>query len=198
MDFPDDERLAGQLAFLAELDGLKHVLRRNLVMDESRRENSVEHSWHAAMMALVLGEHAPRGADAARAARMLMLHDVIEIDAGDTFCYDAAGMAAKDEQERLAAERLFGMLPADQAEAFRALWEEFEAGESPDARYAQALDRLHTLIQNARTRGGTWRLYDVPREAVMRRMDPVRTALPDLWPVVLQAVEQAREQGWLK
>ncbi len=143
-------------------------------------------------MAVTLAEHAPDGVHLDRVVRMLLVHDIVEVDAGDTFAFDVAGNHDKADRERAAADRLFGLLPIETGTAFRALWEEFEAGQTPDARMANALDRFAALLQNtANGDGGTWRTHNVSREAVLRRMDPIREGLPALWPYVLQAVEQA-------
>lgn len=194
----DPERLTRQIAFIETLDGLKQVLRQNLVMDGSRRENSCEHSWHAALMAVVLAEYAAEPVDVCRVVTMLLLHDVIEIDAGDTFCYDAAGNADKAERERAAAERIFGLLPEDTGPGLRALWEEFEAGASPEARFANSLDRFQVLFQNRNTEGGTWRIHDIARPQVERRMAPIRESMPTLWPTVQAVLDEACAAGHLK
>jgi putative hydrolase of HD superfamily len=191
-------RIEGQIAFIETLDALKQVSRRNLVMDGSRCENSAEHSWHTALMAVVLAEYAPGPLDLPRAVTMLLLHDVVEIDAGDTFCYDEAANGDKAERERAAAARIFGLLPPEQGDALRALWEEFEAGQSPEARFANSLDRFQVLFQNRNTQGGTWRLHDIARPQVERRMAPIRQGLPALWPVVQSILDDACASGILK
>ena len=142
------DRFEQQLRFIVEIDRLKNVLRRTLLTDASRRENSAEHSWHIALMAPLLAEHACEPVNVERVMRMLLVHDIVEIDAGDTFAYDANGNADKAERERRAADRLYGLLPDDQARELRAAWEEFEAAESAEARFAHALDRLQPLLQN--------------------------------------------------
>ncbi|HLH45997.1 MAG TPA: HD domain-containing protein [Acidimicrobiales bacterium] len=151
------ERLARQLEFCLELDRVKQVLRRNTLTDGSRRENDAEHLWHVAVMAAVLAEHADEPVDVARVMTMLLLHDVVEIDAGDAFLYDAVACAAAVEKERVAAERIFGLLPVDQAVELRSLWEEFEQRSTADARFARALDRLQPMLLNAAGGGGGWR-----------------------------------------
>jgi len=151
------ERLARQLEFCLELDRVKQVLRRNTLTDGSRRENDAEHLWHVAVMAAVLAEHADEPVDVARVMTMLLLHDVVEIDAGDAFLYDAVARAAAVEKERVAAERIFGLLPVDQAVELRSLWEEFEQRSTADARFARALDRLQPMLLNAAGGGGGWR-----------------------------------------
>ena len=149
-------RLAQQLRFVAEADRLKAVLRQTRLMDASRRENSAEHSWHLALMAVVLAEYAPETTDLARVLEMLVLHDVIEIEAGDTFAYDAAANLDKAAREQAAATRTFGLLPQDLNARLRALWEEFEGGATNEARFANALDRLQPLLGNFYSGGGTW------------------------------------------
>lgn len=190
------ERLRQQLAFVREADRLKGVLRRTSLGDRSRRENSAEHSWHLALMALALADHAPLGTDVAHAVELLVVHDLVEIDAGDTFAFDVAGHADKEAREQAAAARIFGLLPADVAERFRGWWDEFEQGLTAEARFANALDRLQALVQNdAGGDGGSWRQHRVSREAVLRRMEPIREGAPGLWPVVMEAVDRATAAG---
>ncbi len=177
-------RTEAQLAFLLEVDRLKGVLRQTLLCDGSRRENSAEHSWHLALMAVVLAEHSAEPVDVPRVISMLLVHDVVEIDAGDTFAYDVGANPDRAERERRAADRIFGLLPAGQTSALRALWEEFERGDTAEARAANALDRLQPLLLNHQTDGGSWRTHGVRRAQVLRRMEPIRTALPTLWPTV--------------
>ena len=191
------DRIERQLSFILEIDKLKRVLRRTLVADGSRQENSAEHSWHLALMAVLLAEHAPEGADVERVVRMVLVHDLVEIDQGDTFCYDADAMVGKEERERLCAERVFGLLPPEQGAELRALWDEFEEGRTPEARFANALDRLQPLLQNLETEGGTWRLYGVRLDQVRARMAPILEGAPALWPVVERGVERARAEGWI-
>jgi putative hydrolase of HD superfamily len=193
------DRIARQLQFVRELDRLKGVLRRTSLIDRSRRENSAEHSWHLATMALALGEYAPPGTDLAHAIELLLVHDVVEIDADDTFAFDIAGNASKLARETAAAERIFELLPEDLGRRFRALWDEFEAGATPEARFANALDRFQALVLNdAVGDGGTWRLHNVTRDAVLRRMAPIEHGAPGLWPAVLDAVGRATAAGQLK
>jgi len=186
-------RLTRQLDFLLEVDRLKRVLRMTAVGDGSRRENSAEHSWHLAVMAPLLAEHAPSGVDLLRVLRMVVVHDVVEIDAGDTFAFDVEAHQDKEEREQAAAERIFGLLPEDQAAELRALWEEFEAQASVDARFANALDRLSGVLQNHHNGGGTWIEHAVSREAILERQAPIREAIPELWPWVVRVVDQALE-----
>lgn len=190
-------RLAQQIEFLLEIDRLKHILRQTLLTDGSRRENSAEHSWHIAIMAMVLAEYAPVEVDISRAIKMLLIHDLVEIDAGDTFCYDLQGNQDKAEREQQAAVRLFGLLPAEQNQEFRQLWDEFEAQQTPTAQFAAALDRIQPFLHNRETQGGTWRIHQVTRNQVMKRMQPVATGTPELWNFVQQAIEECVEAGYL-
>ena len=191
-------RLERQLAFLVEADRLKGVLRQTTLCDASRRENSAEHSWHLALMAAVLAEHAAPGTDAGRVMRMLVVHDLVEIDAGDTFAYDAGANVGREEREQRAAERIFGLLPAEQATELRALWDEFEARTTDEARFAVALDRLQPLLSNHRSGGGSWLAHGVTRTQVMRRMEPIREALPGVWPTVESIVSSSCAAGWIR
>lgn len=197
MALPDVERLAQQLQFVTELDRLKRVLRQTLLLDASRRENSAEHSWHLALMALVLREYAPAGTDLVRVLKMLLLHDVIEIEAGDTFCYDAQANLDKAAREQVAAAHTFGLLPDDLHLELRALWEEFETGETTEARFANALDRLQPLLHNFHTQGGTWRAHNVTKTQVLARMAPIEQGAPSLWPYVLGLIDEAYEAGYI-
>jgi putative hydrolase of HD superfamily len=192
-------RLERQLDFVRELDGLKSVLRRTSLIDRSRLENSAEHTWHLTAMALALFEYAPPDADLGRVLELLIVHDVVEIDAGDTFAFDKAANADKADREAAAAARLFGMLPSDLAERLKSRWAEFEAGETPSARFANALDRFQGLIVNdAPGDGGTWRLHRVARTEVLARMAPIETGAPELWPVVTDAVNRAVSAGHVR
>jgi putative hydrolase of HD superfamily len=191
------ERIERQLRFIAEIDKLKCIMRRTPLTDASRRENSAEHSWHMAIMAVLLREYAEDGVDVDRVMRLILVHDLVEIDAGDTFAYDVAANEGKAEREERAAKRLFNLLPADQAAEVRALWDEFEDGASREARYAVALDRLQPFIQNAHAGGGTWREHGVTRPQVLARMRPIETDLPAFWPFVVRTLKDAVERGWL-
>lgn len=191
------DALARRLRFALEADRLKGVLRRTRLVDGSRQENSAEHSWHIALLAALLADTAPPEVDGARVVRMLLLHDLVEVDAGDTFCYDASANLGREAREQAAAARIFGLLPAEQAGELRGLWEEFEAGASADARFAAALDRFQPLLLNYHGGGGSWLEHGVTRAQVLRRMDPIRTGAPALWPVVLDVVERSCAAGWI-
>lgn len=190
-------RFEQQLAFLLEIDKLKSILRQTLLMNGSRRENSAEHSWHIAIMASLLSEYASEAIDTNRVIRMLLVHDLVEIDAGDTFAYDTVGYQDKEERELRAAERIFGLLPQEQGSELKALWLEFEAATTPESQFANALDRLQPLLHNWQTQGGTWRMHKVGKSQVYKRMEPVRKYLPVAWPLVSSIIEQARAADWI-
>lgn len=189
------DRFERQLQFIIEVDKLKTVLRRTLLTDGSRRENSAEHSWHIALMAPLLAEYACEPVDVGRVMRMLLVHDIVEIDAGDTFAYDANGNADKEARERRAADRLYGLLPEDQARDLREAWQEFEAAESAEARFAHALDRLQPLLLNLHHQGGTWRTHGITREQVLERMRPIETTCPGLWSFVVSSINDVWAKG---
>jgi putative hydrolases of HD superfamily len=191
-------RLVQQLEFIVEIDKLKHVLRQTLLTDGSRRENSAEHSWHLAVMAIFLSEYAPGEVDLLQAVKMLLIHDLVEIDAGDTFCYDTQGNQDKAAREELAAQRIFGLLPDEQATELRALWQAFEAQATDTARFATALDRLQPLLHNQQTQGGTWKLHGITVDQVLKRMEPVKTGAPELWSLVETVLEDCVTKGYLK
>lgn len=174
------DRIAEQLAFLAEIDALKSVVRQSPLVNRSRRENSAEHSWHLAMFALVLGED--ETVDTGRVIQLLLVHDIVEIDAGDAPIHGNHDPAEIEARENAAAERLFGLLPEDQAGKLRALWHEFEAAETPEARFAKALDRLQPLLLNTLTGGGTWTEHRVSEQQVQERYGPtIARGSAELW-----------------
>ncbi|EIN4364576.1 HD domain-containing protein [Vibrio parahaemolyticus] len=193
------DRLEKQLALLIELDKLKSVLRRIRVKSaEGRLENSGEHSWHVALMAVLMEEHANAPVDICRVMKMLLIHDVVEIDAGDTFVYDTAASKEQAEKEIKAAERLFGMLPTDQGQELLALWQEFEAAQSDDAKYAKALDRLIPMLLNYHNNGQSWKENSVTREQALTINKRIEFGSVTLWDKAKELIEEATEKGWLK
>ena len=194
--FPDS-RLAAQIAFVVEIDKLKSVLRQTLLTDSSRRENDAEHSWHIATMAFLLAEYADKTVDMARVARMLLIHDIVEIDAGDTFIHDEAGHQDKEERERKAAARLFGLLPADQAAEYSTLWQEYEERGTNDSRFADALDRLQPLLHNFETEGATWKPHGVTRAKVDKLLPRIEAGSRRLGAYARALVDEAVAQGYL-
>jgi putative hydrolases of HD superfamily len=194
----NSERFKRQVEFLLEIDRLKHTLRQTILLDRSRQENSVEHSWHIALSAMIFSEYAGMdGAGLGRVIRMLLLHDLVEIDAGDTYCYDEQAGADQHERERRAAERIFGLLPADQARDFRSLWDEFEEAGTLEARYAHAMDRFQAFLHNYFTQGAIWRAHGIRRHQVLRRMQPVERGAPLLWDYVCTLIDDAVQKGYL-
>lgn len=193
-----NDRLAQQIAFLVEADKLKSVLRRTPLVDLSRLENSAEHSWHLVLVVMVMREYGPPGVDWMRVVEMVAVHDLVEIDAGDVSAYDVNAFAAKALRERAAADRIFGLLPADQDRHFRELWDEFEAQATPEARFANAVDRLQPLIQNTHASGGSWRGQTLKRAQILDRMAPIEASLPDVWPHVIDVVDSFCAAGVLR
>lgn len=192
------QRLTQQIQFILEIDRLKHILRQTLLTDASRQENSAEHSWHLAIMAIVLAEYAPAETDISRAIQMLLIHDLVEIDAGDTFCYDVQGNLDKADREQCAADRIFGLLPPDLEAELRPLWEEFEARETVTAQFAAALDRIQPLLHNYKTAGGTWKKHGVSVDQVWKRMEPVKEETPELWKWVEAIVAESVAAGYIR
>ncbi|MBV9391509.1 MAG: HD domain-containing protein [Verrucomicrobia bacterium] len=183
-----------QIAFLAEADKLNTVLRRNYVVSGGRRENSAEHSWHVSLAALILSEHCKQKIDLCRVLRMLLIHDLVEIDAGDTFVYDQAENETKVEREKKAADRIFGVLPARQGVGLRAIWDEFEAAKSPEAKFAYAVDRFVAVLHNAKTAGRGWTENHISAEQVLTVNSPIAEASEKLWEQVRKFVADARAQ----
>lgn len=193
----DHDRLHRQIEFIIELDRLKSVYRKSYLVDGSRRENSAEHSWHVATMALVLDNAAPENVDLLRVVRMLLLHDIVEIDAGDTDIHDLQANVDKAEREQRAADRLFALLPADQAVTLRAAWQEFEQGVTAEARFANAVDRLMPLLQSWRNQGKRWKEDGITREQVLRVFQPLSEGAPGLWQLAQSLIDQCVDRGYL-
>lgn len=191
-------RLAAQLRFLTEADRLKSVLRANRLADGSRHENTAEHSWHVALFAIVLSEWSDQPVDAFRVVKMLILHDLVEIECGDTPLYEADQVPDLAEREAAAAEKLFGLLPAGQDAELRGLWQEFESAESADARFAKALDRLQPILLNHLGRGGTWADYNVDEDRVREKTGRIQAGSAELWRAAERIFAEAVHEGWLK
>ena len=193
------ERLARQIEFIAEVDRLKEIIRQTVLIHSRRPENDAEHSWHLCLLAITLAEHAnfPR-LDLLRVLQMLTLHDLVEIDAGDTFVYDAQAMADKAGREARAADRIFGLLPPDQAREFRTLWDEFEARQTPEAKFANAMDRFQPMLLNCRTEGFAWRRHGVTRDRVLARNAQIADGCAPLWEYAQRMVDEAVAAGFLK
>ena len=196
---PDQQdRFRQQIEFILEVDKLKNVLRKTILMDRSRRENSAEHSWHIALTVLILSEYVKDSAvDLFRVMKILLVHDLIEIDAGDTYCYDDQGRKDQSQRETKAADRIFNLLPADQATTLRALWDEFEERKTPESRFANALDRLQPFLHNYFTEGQIWQENKIKRVQVKSRMDPVDDGAPVLWNYVSSLIDDGVKKGFL-
>lgn len=173
--------LLSQIEFIKEIDKLKYIQRRTKLFNSDRNENDAEHSWHLALMAIVLAEHANEPVDLLKVVKMLLVHDLVEIDAGDTFIYDTQKDHTNTDEERLAAQRIFGMLPEAQAEELTNIWEEFEAGNTAEAKFARAMDRLEPLLQNSSNQGGTWKEFDVPYSKVYHKKKVIKDGAATIW-----------------
>lgn len=193
----DCDRLNRQIEFILEIDQLKQVLRQSLLTGDRRRENDAEHSWHLCLMAVVLAEYAADEIDLFSTLKMLVIHDLVEIDAGDTFAYDTEAHADKEEREQEAAERIFNLLPSDQARELRNLWDEFERQQTPEARYAAALDRLQPMLLNFHTRGEVWRRHGIGRSQVHDYNRHMENGAPALWSYTRDMIERSVKEGIL-
>lgn len=192
------EKLASQLKFLAAADGLKSVQRQTWLLDKTRQENSAEHSWHFALMAMTLFEHCGiEGVDLNRVIKMAIVHDLVEVYAGDAPAFDKSAQVGKEAKEQAAADKLFGLLSAAQAAEYRTLWEEFDAMQTPDALYAAAIDVLQSFYNQYNTGGPAWIKYHGTVEQAYKRMLPVKAALPSLWNYIEVAIADATAKGWL-
>jgi putative hydrolase of HD superfamily len=190
------ERLERQIRFILEVDKLKEVLRQTLCTQSRRAENDAEHSWHICLATIVLAEHANEpGLDVLRVLKMLIIHDLVEIDAGDTFAYDTARMRDQHEREARAADRIFGLLPADQASEFRALWDEFEEKGTPESKFAGAMDRFQPMLLNCSTQGAAWKRHNVPAARVLERNGFIAEGSSVLWEEAARMIRRAVDAG---
>jgi putative hydrolase of HD superfamily len=191
-------RLEQQIQFLVEIDKVKQIFRRTRLFDRSRYENDAEHAWHLGMMAIVLAEHANEpGLDVAKIVKMVLIHDLVEIDTGDLFLYDAAVQAQKAEAEPIAARRIFGLLPEDQRDEFFALWDEFESRQTPEAKFAAALDRLEPILQNHRDEGHSWQKHGVTADRVHAAVKHIEEGSATLWGYTQTLLDDSVNKGWL-
>ena len=192
------QRLAHQIEFIAECDKLKEVFRQTINTQSRRAENDAEHSWHLCLCVIVLAEHANvPDLDVLRVLKMLIVHDLVEIDAGDTFAYDVAAMANQHEREAIAATRIFGLLPPDQASAFRALWDEFEAKATPEAKFATAVDRFQPMLLNCRSQGAAWKRHGITHDRVVARNHQIADGCSELWRYAEQMLREVVTAGHL-
>lgn len=193
-----DERLKKQIEFISEVDKSKNIFRRSKIHDGSRRENDAEHAWHLALMAFLLSEYsADSDIDLLKVMKMCIIHDIVEIDAGDTFCYDAAANMDKLEREQKAARRIFGILPEEQGGELKTLWEEFDAMETPEARFAASLDRIQPVLLNYLNKGGTWHEHGISKAQVIDRNKHIEKGAPKLWEFISGLIDDAVSKGYL-
>jgi putative hydrolase of HD superfamily len=192
-----NNRLKQQIEFIIEIDKLKQVFRQSILMDGTRRENDAEHSWHLAIMGILLGEYSHEDLDLWRVVKMLLIHDIVEIDAGDTYCYEGTPYADKLEREKKAADRLFNILPPDQKEDFQRLWEEFEKRSTPEARFAAALDRLQPLLHNYKTKGESWKKHGVTSDKVIEHNKSIIETSKTLWDFAETIINDSIKKGYL-
>ena len=191
-------RLDQQIRFILEADKLKEIFRRTLCTQSRRAENDAEHSWHLCLLAIVLAEHANvPGLDLGRVLRMLIIHDLVEIDAGDTYAYDPAAMVGQHEREAIAADRIFGLLPEDQGKEFRAAWDEFEERKTPESKFAAAVDRFQPMLLGCATEGVSWRQHGVTQDKVLKRNAHIADGCAPLWDYAVKMVQRAVDAGHL-
>jgi putative hydrolase of HD superfamily len=192
------ENLVKQIQFIKEIDKVKYIQRKTKLFNSERNENDAEHSWHLAVMALVLAGHSNESVDLLKVIKMLLIHDIVEIDAGDTFIYDTIKDHSNTAEERMAANRIFGLLPAEQAEELITVWEEFEAGETNEAKFARAMDRLEPLLQNTSNNGGTWKEFGVTFDKVYQKKSIIKEGSASLWNFAEELINESVEKGILK
>lgn len=192
------DKLLKQIDFIREIDKVKYIQRKTRLFGSDRNENDAEHSWHLALMAIVLAEHSNEPVDILKVIKMVLIHDIVEIDAGDTFIYDQAKNHTNTDEERKAAERIFGLLPAAQAAELIAIWEEFEAGITSEARFAKAMDRLEPLLQNVSNNGGTWAEFGVDYHKVVEKKKQIEKGSASLWQYASRMIDESVEKGILR
>ncbi len=194
----DTKDLLDQIAFIKEIDKVKYIQRKTKLFNSDRCENDAEHSWHLALMAIVLADHSDAPIDVLKVVKMVLIHDIVEIDAGDVFIYDTVKSHDNADEERLAANRIFGLLPQKQAEDFIAIWEEFEAGETNEAKFARSMDRLEPLLQNTSNNGGTWKEFGVNYDKVYEKKSVIKNGSASLWNYAEGLINESVEKGILK
>ena len=192
-----DERLKKQLDFILEADKVKNIMRQTYLADGKRKENDAEHSWHLALMAVLLKEYAPEEVDLSKVIPMVLIHDLVEIDAGDTYAYDAVGGATQHTREEAAAQRIYGLLPEDQGKWLYDLWEEFEAYKTPEAKYAHLLDNFQPLLLNDASGGKSWEEHGVHRSQVYKRNERIPETSEIIWEQMKEIIQKHIEQGHL-
>lgn len=193
-----NKRLKKDIEFIVELDKMKSILRQTRLMDKSKRENDAEHSWHISVMAMLLSEYADEDVDTFKVIKMLLVHDVVEIYAGDTFCYDEEANKDKEERELKAADKIFGILDEDKGKELRNLWNEFEKKESKEAIFAASMDRLQPFLSNYYSDGGTWKKFNVSKKDIYKRIAPLKESSKELWKFTENMIEDSFERGYIE
>ncbi|MCI7181443.1 MAG: HD domain-containing protein [Schaedlerella sp.] len=191
-------RLEEQVQFIVETDKAKNIFRQTYLADAGRKENDAEHSWHLALMAYLLQEYSHEPVDVPKVMLMVLIHDLVEIDAGDTYAYDAEGAVTKQSRETAAADRIFGILPEEQEKHFRRLWEEFEAYETADAKYAHMLDNFQPLLLNDASLGKSWKEHQVKKSQIYKRNEKIRETFPEIWQYMSNIIDRYIESGHVK
>lgn len=189
------ERLKKQIRFIVEIDKVKNIFRQTYLADQNRKENDAEHSWHIALMAVLLKEYTTEEVDTLKVMTMVLLHDLVEIDAGDTYAYDSEGAKSKREREVKAAERIFGLLPEDQGAMFMELWEEFESYATAEAKFAHVLDNFQPLLLNAASDGRSWTEHSVKKSQIYKRNEHIPEATPEIWEIMQEIIEEHIQKG---
>jgi putative hydrolase of HD superfamily len=192
-----NDRLLKQIEFLKEIDKVKYIQRKTKLLNSDRNENDAEHSWHLAMMAIILAGHSNVSVDLLKVVKMVLIHDIVEIDSGDIFIYDTVQSHSNTVQERIAAGRIFGLLPAEQAAEMIAIWEEFEEGKTDEAKFARSMDRLEPLLQNVSNNGGTWKEFGVDYDKVYEKKKVIKEGSAALWAYSEQLINESVEKGIL-
>jgi len=191
------DNLIKQVAFIKEIDKLKYIQRKTKLFNSDRHENDAEHSWHLAMMTIVLAEHSDQKIDILKVLKMVLIHDIVEIDAGDTFIYDTTKNHTNTDEEFIAAKRIFGLLPTAQAEEFIAIWQEFEDGLTNEAKFAKSMDRFEPLLQNTSNNGGTWAEFKVPYQQVYNKKKAIKEGSASIWNYAENLINESVEKGIL-
>lgn len=191
------EHLLKQISFIKEIDKLKYIQRKTKLFNSGRPENDAEHSWHLAMMTIVLAEHSDNPIDVLKVLKMVLIHDIVEIDAGDTFFYDSTKSHTNTDEELIGAKRIFGLLPTEQAEEFIAIWKEFEESVTDEAKFAKSMDRFEPLLQNTSNNGGTWREFNVPYQKVYDKKKVIKDGSTTIWNYAENLINESVDRGIL-
>lgn len=194
-----NQRLEKQVRFILEIDKLKHIMRQNYLADGTRKENDAEHSWHLAVMVVLLAEHSSyKNLDISKVIKMVLIHDLVELYVGDTYCYDVKANIGKYEREKESAKKVFGLLPSDQAKEFTALWEEFEERKTPEANFSAGMDRFQPLLLNYTSNGKSWIEHDIPQSKVLERAKPIKESSAIIGDYMDSLIKDAADRGYLK